>query len=86
MSDYIVLIFKCEIFFNSRGKGYWKLNMFVFFDIQYCKIINDFLLNLLDDIKLEMNLKIKWELIKFKVKNLSISYCKEKSKNMKWKI
>lgn len=43
-------------------------------------------MNLPDDIKLEMNPKTKWELIKLKVKNLSISYCKEKSKNMKRKI
>lgn len=86
MSDHIALIFKCEISSNSRGKGYWKLNTSVLFDIQYCKIINDFLLNLPDDIKLEMNPKTKWELIKLKVKNLSISYCKEKSKNMKRKI
>lgn len=33
-----------------------------------------------------MNQKTKLELIKLKVKNLSISYCKEKGKNMKRKI
>lgn len=86
MSYHITLIFKCEISSNSRRKGYWKLNTSVLLDIQYCKIINDFLLNLPDDIKLEMNPKTKWELIKLKVKHLSISYCKEKSKNMKRKI
>lgn len=50
MSDHIALICKCEIFSNSRRKGYWKLNTSVLLDIQYCKIINDFLLNLPDDI------------------------------------
>lgn len=86
MSDHIAIIFKCEISSNSRGKGYWKLNTSVLHDLKYCEMINQFLLNLPNDIKLETNPKIKWELIKLNVKYLSIEYCKEKSRNMKQKI
>lgn len=82
MSDHIAIIFECEISSNSRGKGYWKLNTSALHDLKYCEMINQFLLNLPNDIKLETNPKIKWELIKLNVKYLSIEYCKEKSRNM----
>lgn len=39
-----------------------------------------------NDIKLERNSKIKWELLKLKVKYFSIDYCKEKSRKMNQKI
>lgn len=49
---------------NIRGKGFWKLNVFVLYDVNYVKIMNDFLNNLLDEIENEINLYIKWDLIK----------------------
>ena len=86
MTDHISIIFKCEISSNNRGKGYWKLNTSVLVEPKYCDMINSFLTNLPDEINLEENSKTKWELIKLKIKNLSINYCKEKSKTTKQKI
>ena len=53
---------------------------------EYCDMINSFLKNLPDEISLEENSKTRWELIKIKIKYLSINYCKEKSKRTKQKI
>lgn len=64
LSDYLLIVFKFRILGNIRGKGFWKLNVFVLYDVNYVKIMNDFLNNLLDEIENEINLYIKWDLIK----------------------
>lgn len=62
--NYLLIVFKFRILGNIRGKGFWKLNVFVLYDVNYVKIMNDFLNNLLDEIENEINLYIKWDLIK----------------------
>lgn len=42
MSDYMVFIFYCIVLINKRGSGYWKMNMLILYDINFCNIINNF--------------------------------------------
>lgn len=48
--DYFVFIFKCEIFGNECGKGFWKLNILILKELLYCNLINNFFDKLFDDI------------------------------------
>lgn len=48
--------------------------------------MNNFFDKLPDDIMQTYNHKTKWELIKFKIKTISIEYCKNRSKNFKKRI
>lgn len=86
MTDHLALIFKCEISGNKRGKGFWKLNTSILKESSYCNVINNFFDKLPDDIIKATNHKTKWELIKFKIKVISIEYCKNRSKNFKKRI
>lgn len=85
LSDHPALVFKCEISGNTRGKGFWKLNTSILKESAYCDLINNFSADL-PEIRNNSNCKTKWELIKFKIKKLSIDYCKNRNKTQREKI
>lgn len=86
LSDHPALVFKCEISGNTRGKGFWKLNTSILKESAYCDLINNFSADLPEEIRNNSNCKTKWELIKFKIKKLSIDYCKNRNKTQREKI
>ena len=72
----------CE---DSRGNGYWKLNVSLLRDVNYIDSMNKLL-----DIELENNLDLKfreqWELVKLAVWGSTIQFASRKQKSMKQKI
>ena len=64
---------------NSKGKGYWKLNAQILKDTEYKEGIR----SILNDINGELNriesARIKWELIKCRIKQFTIFACKQRS-------
>ena len=65
---------------QSRGRGYWKLNSSVLEDEDYIKELNDarktWVLEL-DDIS---DKRMKWEYLKYKIRDFTICKCKAKKK------
>ena len=86
MSDHLSIVFKFRISCNTKGGGFWKLNVSVLHDTKYVKAMNGFLNNLPNEIENEMNPHIKWELIKIHIRDLSINFCKQKGKSIRDKI
>ena len=82
----MAIVFRFIVSPNNRGDGYWKLNTAVLKERNYCEIINSLLLNLPKHVDIIEDPKIKWDLIKSEVKHLTISYCKNRSRNFKQKI
>lgn len=80
LSDHPALVFKCEISGNTRGKGFWKLNTSILKESAYCDLINNFSADLPEEIRNNSNCKTKWELIKFKIKNLVLTTVKTETK------
>ena len=64
---------------STKGPGRWKLNTSILGDITYKNKIN----NLLEQTRNQyqgLNKQMLWEVIKIKVKEFSISYCKQKQR------
>ena len=86
MSDHLSFIFYCTISMNRRGIGYWKMNTSILHDMEFCKIINDFFENIPEYISKEKDPQIRWEIIKYKIKDLCIGYSTNKNKDIKTRI
>ena len=64
---------------NKRGNGYWKLNVSILNDELYVKGITEIIRKSISDYQLIVSKGKLWELIKIKIKEYSISYCRRKS-------
>lgn len=72
---------------NNKGPGYWKLNNSILEDEDYCNIIT----NLINKYKLLFERGLEdssslWEKLKLEIRDISLAYCKNKSKQRKNEI
>jgi hypothetical protein len=86
MSDHLSFIFYCTISMNRRGTGYWKMNTSILHDMEFCIIINNFFENIPEYISKERDPQIRWEIIKYKIKEVCIEYSTNKNKDIKTRI
>ena len=66
---------------NTRGKGYWKLNVSVLSDDEYVSGIRDIIKKTMTDYKCVTYIGGVWELIKIRIKEYSIFYSQRKAKD-----
>ena len=64
----------------QKGKGYWKINNTFLEEPDYINIINRERIGWLKGIETFTAPKLKWEYLKFKVRETSIKYGKERAK------
>ena len=66
----------------EKGNGFWKLNNSVLKDEEYKFIINELIERQLTSINKENNydIRLMWDVLKIEIKDLTIAYCKNKSK------
>jgi len=69
----------------EKGNGFWKLNNSVLKDEEYKFIINKLIERQLTSINKENNydIRLMWNVLKIEIKDLTIAYCKNKSKKNK---
>ena len=79
-SDHSPITLNLKTFENKKGRGYWKLNNTFLEEENYVKSINDLILKLREDEFLFTDKRVLWEYMKFKIREFSIKYGKEKAK------
>ena len=63
------------------GKGLFKMNVSVLSDLEYCRLINNEIINTMEEYR-NVNPHLLWEMIKINVKELTQIYCKAKRKKL----
>ena len=66
---------------NQRGKGYWKFNSRLLLDETYTNQLKEKITEWKSE--LNGNPKVKWEFLKYQIKNFTIDFSKSKSKQEK---
>jgi len=79
----VVMAIRCSN--KKRGNGYWKLNTSVLTEDKYRKAIRDIIKNTIEEYQgIEgVDKGMIWELLKIRVKEFSIKYCCQRSKDSK---
>ena len=69
---------------NQKGTGYWKLNTSYLENDDYVKGIKDIIQNVINNVN--GSHIVKWETLKYDVKQFSLKFAKQFQKNIKQKI
>ena len=69
---------------NQKGTGYWKLNTSYLENDDYVKGIKDIIQNVINNVN--GSHIVKWETLKYDVKQFSLKFAKQFQKNIKKKI
>ena len=80
-SDHSSIILKLRTFDSKQGKGYWKLNNSFLDEAGYVKGITESISGWVDEAA-ELEKRMVWEYIKYKIREYSIKYGKEKAKDI----
>ena len=75
--DHNAISLKLKFKIVKRGKGFWKINNNILVDAKYQTGVR----NLIKQVKLEyiqLSPQDKWEICKVKIKEFTMSYCKQK--------
>ena len=73
----LIRIQDCEII---RGKGYWKFNNSLLEDQKYVNQMNTFIEEFNEE---GLDAQLSWELLKIRIKEFTIDFCKNKNQNKK---
>ena len=75
----IKLVIKCRD--SNKGPGYWKLNNKILADPIYTDNINKIIENVSKDFNILKSHQLIWELLKMKIKEYTMHYCKMTDRN-----
>ncbi|KAL9967730.1 hypothetical protein ACROYT_G026020 [Oculina patagonica] len=71
---------------NRRGPSFWKFNSSLVNDLEYCKLLKIEYENWLNEFKEVQDRRVLWDLIKYKIRQLTITYSKNKARDRKAKL
>ena len=63
----------------QKGPGFWKYNTLLNNDLVYVSEMKDLIINFLNG-SASMDKQVKWELLKYEIKKLSLKFSKNKAK------
>jgi len=66
---------------DCRGRGYWKLNSTLLEEETYVKYLKEHISKWLEEYSIIKDKRVKWEILKFNIRNFSRKYGKEKAKD-----
>ena len=70
--------------YEKHGPSYWRFNHSLITDKNYIESTRDQLKILKNDYtNYDLDPRIKWEFLKYKIRSFTINYCKQKSKAFK---
>ncbi len=66
---------------RRRGRGYWKLNISVLKDKQYCRSVSNIIKSTIAEFSnVQIHKRYTWDLIKIRIKEYSIKFCVAKKR------
>ena len=71
---------------QKHGPSFWKFNASLVEDANYVKLLNESMPTWLDEFKDITDKRILWDLIKYRIRQVSIKYSKEKARKRREKI
>ena len=71
---------------NERGPNFWKFNSTLVNDSKYCNLLKVECGIWLDEFKEVQDKRVLWDLIKYKIRQLTIAYSKTKARNKRAKL
>lgn len=84
-SDHSPIIIGIKTYENKKGPGLWKLNNTFLSEENYIKTINETLKSMTDIKDNYTDLRIWWEYLKFKIREVSINYGKKRARERREK-
>ena len=65
---------------SKRGPSFWKFNCSLVNDNNYCDLLHTNIKSWLEDFKVVVDKRVLWDLLKYKIRQLTISYSKTKAR------
>ena len=66
---------------SKRGPSFWKCNCPLVNDNNYCDLLDTNIKSWLEEFKDVVDERVLWDLLKYKIRQLTISYSKTKARN-----
>ena len=71
---------------SKRGPSFWKFNCSLVNDNNYCDLLDTNIKSWLEEFKDVVDKRVLWDLLKYKIRQLTISYSKTKARNQRAKL
>ena len=71
---------------SNRGPSFWKFNCSLVNDNNYCGLLDTNIKSWLEEFKDVVDKRVLWDLLKYKIRQLTISYSKTKARNRRAKL
>ena len=71
---------------SKRGPSFWKFNCSLVNDTNYCDLLDTNIKSWLEEFKDVVDRRVLWDLLKYKIRQLTISYSKTKARNRRAKL
>lgn len=81
--DHKAVVAKVELVHKQRGNGYWKLNTSILSEENYKIGVIDIIKKTIDEYDNIVDKRVLWDFCKIRIKEYSIKYCVNRSKNRK---
>ena len=71
---------------SKRGPSFWKFNCSLVNDNNYCDLLDTNIKSWLEEFKDVVDKRVLWDLLKYKIRQLTINYSKTKTRNRTAKV
>ena len=71
---------------SKRGPSFWKFNCSLVNDNNYCDLLDTNIKSWLEEFKDVVDKRVLWDLLKYKIRQLTINYSKTKARNRRAKV
>ena len=71
---------------SKRGPSFWKFNCSLVNDSNYCDLLDTNIKSWLEEFKDVVDKRVLWDLLKYKIRRLTVSYSKIKARNRRAKL
>ena len=71
---------------TERGPNFWKFNLNLVNDSDYCELLTTEYVNWLEEFKEVQDKRVLWDLIKYKIRQQTITYSKGKARERRTKL
>ena len=82
-SDHSIIFIHLTNSLVKRGRGFWKLNATLLYDLEYVKSVTELIDNLKASTVDMEDKQLRWEYIKMEVRDVTLQYSRQKSKAKK---
>ena len=86
-SDHLAIILSLNgVEDSSRGPSFWKFNASLVNDQVYCDLLHTYFKEWLEEFNEVVDRRVLWDLLKYKIRQLTINYSNIKARSRKAKV